>query len=122
MWKKKSNSKCGDLTHTLGFTVRRIFKERQREFFVSNDNIKQNEAGRWIVNNYVFNREPNEELFLRQALDSGEAAVAEISPKHALKKDPVLVFCEARPLELNLECPILIQSVGLHLFWQQACG
>lgn len=67
---------------TIFFAVWGIFKEGKGELFVSQANINENEARRGVINNDVFDWEPNKELFLGESLDTSEATMGEIGTYH----------------------------------------
>ena len=86
---------------TLGLALRWIFKEGQRELFVSDTNVEKYQTRPRIINDDVFHGKPKKQLFLGQTFHSNKAAVGEIGFNDAVEEDSVLVFRQARSVQEN---------------------
>lgn len=105
----------------MGNTVGWVFEEREGKLLLSHSDVEDDDAGVGVVDGDVLDGEPDEELFLGEADDADEAAVAEISPQDAVEVDPVLdVLGEARPVEVDLEDGGGGERVGLDLLGDEA--
>lgn len=120
-WKSIQNIKLKEReTLTLSGAIGRIFEEGERKLLVRNSDIDEYEPRRGIVDDDVFDREPEEELLLREPLNAGEAAVGEISPDLALVEGHGVEFGQTRAVEEDLEQARAREGVGLDLFGEQA--
>lgn len=90
---------------------RRILKLGKRHLLVSHSDIEQDDSRRRIIDDDILNRQPQEELFLGQALHSDQPAVAEISPDDALEENPWLKHGDAGRVEEDLQQPIFSEVV-----------
>lgn len=93
---KKGEKREKVLTVSSGVAIGGIFEERERKLFVRDADVDKYEAGAGVVDDYVFNGEPEKELLLRKTFDGGEAAVSEISAELTLVQSHGIKFGQTR--------------------------
>lgn len=78
-------------------------------------NVKENQTRAGIINSDVLNWQPQEKLFLREALNPSEPSKGEISPNHALIKSQGIKLGQTRAFKEDLKEPSFRKGVILDI-------
>lgn len=87
---------------------------------MSQADINEDEAGARIVDDYASDRQPDEQLLLRESFDAGEAAVGEIRSHHALVERHGVEFRQAGTVKEHFEKSIFRQRIVLHFLGEES--
>lgn len=82
-----SHSPDVDRMDTLRFTWRRVFEEGQRELFVGDADVEQDQPWWRIVDYDVLDGQPEEQLLLGEAFQALEPPVGEVGSHDAVEVD-----------------------------------